>query len=891
MNPFSYLRSLLSSLFHRASLDSELDEELRAHVTRHADDLERSGLPRHEAERQARIAFGSPAKAKEQCREQLPSFRLETLWSDTRFGLRMLRKNPAFTAIVVLTLALGIGANTAIFQLLDAVRLRSLPVPNADQLAEIRIVGGNNGMGLNQQYGELTRPLWQAIREHQQAFSDVFAWGVNQRYVGQGAGMRRFKGLWVSGNFFQTLGVQPWRGRLLLPEDEGACPMTHAVVSYGYWQNVLGGRDLREGIKFVADNYLVEVVGVTPPKFFGMVVGDNFDIALPFCVPPGGLRRDVFDVSVMGRLKSGWTVSSASGELAALSPGVFEATAPPDYSPDNIKTYKDFRLAAYPAAVGVSELRQYDRSLYLLLGIAGLVLLIACANLANLMLARASARQSEIAVRLALGATRDRVVRQLLMESVLLAATGAALGIFLAQALGRVLVWEISTQDNHVNLQLVTDWRVLLFVTAAAVLTCILFGTAPALRATSTQPLAAMKSRGRASAGHDRLTFQQFMTVAQIAISLVLLVGALLFVRSFRNLTTLDPGMRVDGITNAFLGFWQSDMPKERWPGYQTELLQQIQSVPGVLSAATTTNVPLSGQSWTHGVHVGSEEGTSKFAWVTPDYFTTMGIPILKGRGFTPDDAASSPRVAVVNATFVWNFLGGANPIGQTLRTVAEPYYPSTVYQIVGVIPDTRYSALREAIPPMTFAPATQCPNPGPWLTIMIHSNLPSATVAAAAKARLKEKYPDVLSEFFDFQAGIRDSLVEERLMATLSGFFGVLAALLTMIGVYGVISYLVATRRNEIGIRMALGATRVNVVSLVLRQVLLALTLGTVIGVLLALIATRGAATLLYGLQPNDPLTFVVAIVLLIFIAFLGSCLPARRAATVDPMVALRYE
>ncbi len=891
MRFLAYLRSLASVFSRRAHAERELDEEFRLHIQRHTEDLQRAGLPRAEAERRARIAFGSAAKAKEQCREQRAGFHLGTVWKDLRFGLRMLRKSPTLTITATLTLALGIGANTAIFQLLDAVRLRSLPVRNPDELAEIRIIGGNHGMGLNQDYGELTRPLWQAIREHQQAFSDVFAWSVNQRYIGQGAGMRRFKALWVSANFFQALGVQPWRGRLLLPEDEGACPITHAVVSYGYWQNALGGRDLREGVKFVAHNMLVEVVGVTPPKFFGMIVGDNFDVALPFCIPPEGLRRDVFEVSVMGRLKPGWTIPRASAELAALSPGLFEATVPPGRSAETVKMYKEFRLAAYPADTGVSGLRQYDRSLYLLLGITGLVLLIACANLANLMLAHASARQSEIAVRFALGATRGRVVRQLFMESVLLAATGAALGIGLAQALGRVMVWEISTQDNHVNLQLATDWRVLFFVTATAILTCILFGTAPALRATSAEPLTAMKSGSRASAARDRLSFQQFMATTQIAISLVLLVGALLFVRSFRNLITLDPGMREHGITAAFLGFWQSNLPAQRWAGYQRELLEQVQSTPGVLSAATTTNVPLSGGSWEHDVQIGAQRDASKFAWVSPDYLTTMGISILKGRSFTPQDTGSSPRVAIVNETFVRRFFGSTNPIGRTLRTIAEPDYPSTVYEIVGVIPDTRYSTLRAPTPSMTFAPATQCPNPGPWTTMVIHSSTPTAALAAAAKSRLAEKYPDVLAEFFDFQTAIHDSLVEERLMAALSGFFGVLAALLTMIGVYGVISCIVATRRNEIGIRMALGATRFDVVAIVLRRTFIALALGVAIGTILALLLIRSASALLFGLQPTDSLSFAAAILLLILIAVAGSFFPARRAAKLDPMVALRYE
>jgi putative ABC transport system permease protein len=400
-----------------------------------------------------------------------------------------------------------------------------------------------------------------------------------------------------------------------------------------------------------------------------------------------------------------------------------------------------------------------------------------------------------------------------------------------------------------------------------------------------------MKSGGRATASHERLSLQQFMVVAQISISLVLLVGALLFVRSFRNLVTFDPGMRERGITTAFLGFWQSNIPRERWADFQRELLEEVQSVPGVLSAATTTNVPLSGQSWEHGLQIGSEHGSSKFTWVSPDHFKTRGIPVVKGRGFTSQDTASPPRVALVNDTFVRSFLAGANPIGQTLRTEAEPGYPSTVFEIVGVVPDTRYSSLRSQTPPMTFVPAAQSPNPGPWASMMIYSNTSTSAVAAAAKLRIAEKHPGVIAEFFDFQTTIRDTLIEERLMATLSGFFGMLAALLTMFGVYGVISYMVATRRNEIGIRMALGASRWHVVRVVLRQTMIALAIGIVIGVLLALLATRGAAALLYGLQPNDPLTFAGAIVLLIAIALAGSFLPARRAARVDPMVALRYE
>lgn len=885
------LRHFLRNVISRSHVDTDLDSEVQSHFAMLKEDYLRKGMAAEEAERAARLELGGVEQVKEQVRDQRIGTWISSVFADIRFALRILRKAPGFASVAILTLAFGIGANTAIFELLDAIRLRALPIQNPQQLAEIQIAGGNKGIGLNQEYGVLTRPIYQEIRDKQQSFSEVFAWSINQRYTGQGAEMRRFKSLRVTGNFFSVLGVQPWRGRLLQPQDEGPCPVTHAVVSYGYWQGVLGGRNIAEGIKFIADNDLVEVVGVTPPNFFGLIVGEDFDIARPFCQPPTPLRRDIFEVSVMGRLKPGWSAERASTELAVLSPGIFEATAWPRRDPEVTNIYKNFRLTAVPAATGVSDLRDYDRSLYLLLGIAGLVLLIACANLANLMLARATRRQSEIALRLALGASRGRIVRQLLIESALLAATGAAFGIALAQFLGPFLVWQISTESNMVDLRMSTDWRVLLFATIVAALTCILFGIAPGLRATRTEPVAAMKFGGRTTAGRERLSLQQFMVVTQISVSLVLLVGALLFVRSFRNLVTFDPGMRESGITTAFLGYWQSKMPAERFPEFQRELLEEIQSVPGVRSAATTTNTPLSGQSWTLGVHLRSESADSKFTWVSPGYFETMAIPVRRGRNFTPQDTSSSPRVAIVNEAFLRRFLPGVNPLGQTLRTEAEPDYPSAVYEIVGVIPDTRYDDLRSDTPPMAFAPASQFPNLGPWATLVIHSDIPTATLSAAVKRKLAEKHPDVLAEFSDFQRDIRDSLLQERLMAMFSGFFGALAALLTMIGVYGVISYMVATRRNEIGIRMALGAGRWNVVGLVLRQTTLALALGLGIGILLALVATRGAATILYGLQPNDLFTYAAAIALLIVIALTASFLPARRAASIDPMEALRYE
>jgi predicted permease len=883
----------LKQLFSRRRLYNDLSDEMHQHLDEKIEDLVAGGMSRKDAAYAARREFGNITLVGEDSRSVWRWPSIESFFADVRYTLRTLRKTSGFTATAIVTLALGIGANTAIFMLLDAIRLRSLPVQDPQELAEVRISGpGHQGMGLNQQFGELTRPLWQQIRDQQHSFSGMFAWSVNRRYVGRGSEMRHFHELRVSGNFFHVLGIRPLRGRLLTPEDEGACPMTRAVVSYPYWQSELGGRDLSPTIKLVVDNELVEIIGVTPPGFYGMVVGQGFDIAVPFCEPKEGLRRDTFEVSVMGRLKPGVRIQRASAEMDALSSGIFEATVPPGRDTRWTETYKHFQLAAYPASTGVSSLREYDRSLFLLLGIAGLVLLIACTNLANLMLARASVRQREMAVRLALGASRSRLIRQLLTESLLLAATGAATGIALAQSLSRLLVWSFSTQGAEANLQMVTDWRVLLFAAGVAAFTCVVFGIAPALRATRAEPISAMKAGGRGTTGgRERFSLQRLLVVTQVSVSLVLLVAALLFVRSFRNLMTFDPGMRESGITEAFLGFWQSNLPQGRWADFQRELLDEVRSVPGVLNAATTTNAPLLGSSWEHGIHIGSQEGNSKFTWVSPEYFETMGIPVIQGRSLTREDTGSSQRVALVNETFVRRYLSGSNPIGQTLRTSPEPDYPATVYEIVGVIPDTKYNDLRGQTPPMTFGPASQFPGQGPWTVVMIHSNLAPAAVAAAAKRAIAEKHPDVVTQFTNFQREIRDGLVEERMMATLSGFFGPLAVLLAVVGLYGVISYIVAMRRNEIGIRMALGASRRDVVAIIVRQTLGLLALGVGVGVVLALAAVRSAGSLLFGLQPNDPLTFAAATALLVTIALIASFLPARRASRVDPMVALRYE
>jgi predicted permease len=824
-----------------------------------------------------------------------------TIWQDLRISLRMLGKNPSFTAIALLTLALGIGANTTIFHFINAVLLRNLPIKDPNSLVSIQIKGGNHGFGVNA--GDetfLTYPLWEELREHGKDFSHPFAWTEWGFRAGQGPEARPITGLWVSGGMFSTLGILPAKGRLLTVEDDKpGCGAPGMVLSYAFWQNEFGGQDSVIGKTLVIDDHPVTVVGVTPPNFTGLEVGRAFDIALPFCAaggadPPNSnlARRDFFWVRVMGRLKPAETVARASAQLESLSPGMIEATVPAGYAATALKDYEDYRLAAYPAAKGVSRLRkQYGTSLWLLFGITGLVLLIACANIANLMLARASVRDREMAVRLALGASYWRLTRQLLTESLLLASGGAAIGVLLARGFSRILLHLISREGEVIPLDLSADWRVLTFVMAATVLTSVVFGVAPAFRASRNAPTEALKS-GRGGTGtKERFSFQRLLVVAQISVSLVLLVGALLFVHSFWNLMAVDPGFRQQGVLMASLNMEKLQLPPERYEPTERELLAQIRSVPLVESAASSTHLPFNG-SWTSGVNVDGVEGPSKFSWVSPGYLQTLQIPLVAGRDLDDRDTATSPRVAIVSESFVRQFLGGKSPVGKVIRTAPEPHYPAAEYRIVGVAKDTKYGGLREGSPPPEcYAPASQFPAMGPESMLLIRSSAPLLQVTLAVRQKIGSVSPDVSMEFVVLQTYIEDQLLAERVLAMLSGAFGLLAALLAMIGLYGVISYIVVLRRAEIGIRMALGASRQNIICVVLGQTFILLLSGTTIGIVGAIVLARGASSLLFGVRPADLPTLLSASVLLAGVALVAGFIPARRATRVDPLVALRYE
>ena len=822
---------------------------------------------------------------------EAPKEHVRMTLQDSRYAFRLARRSPGFTIAAVVTLALGIGANTAIFQLIDAVGLRTLPVANPHELAEVRIVGGNKGFGVTPGwYGQLTRPVWEEVRANQQAFSGMFAWSSVDRRAGDRAHLRRINAIAVSGDFFNVLGIQPWRGRFFGVQDETSCPTSRVVVSHGYWQRTMGGAEMGGNTRLLLNLEAHEVIGVTPPGFFGLAVGESFDVAVPMC-RPGELRRELFDVSVMGRLRPGWTLERASAHLDALSAGIFEATSPPGYSTASIEKFKEFRMSAYSAASGVSRLRQqYETSLGLLLGITGLVLLIACANLANLMMARASARAREVAVRLALGASRPRLLRQFVVESALLAFVGAVAGMALAQVLSRVLVWAISGRDAIPALAIVTDWRTLLFTAFVAGATCLVFGVAPAVRATQVDLSAAMTAGGRsATAGRERLAPQRLLVVTQVAVSMVLLVGAFLFVGSFRNLITSDPGMRQKGVIVGYV-FRPTGVLPERVNDFHRGLVAEMRTLPGIANVGTTSNVPLLGASWTHGVRVGAREGSSRFTWISPEYLDTMNIRVIEGRDFTLHDTRSTARVAIVNQAFVRQYIEG-RAIGQTLRTSPEPNYPATVYEIVGVVPDTAYNDLRNESQPMAFAPDSQHPRPGFWPATMIQSTVEPAAAIATVTQWLARAHPDVVAEFDVFQWRVRDGLVRERLLAMLAGFFGGLAALLAMVGLYGMISYTVAERRREIGVRVALGAQRRQVVAMMMREAGALLAAGLVAGTVLALLATQTTSSLLFGLKPHDPLAIGGACLLLTFIGALASFIPARAASRLDPLTALRQD
>jgi predicted permease len=902
----------LRSLFRGRAADRDLDDELQYHLERQTELHVAQGMAPREARLAALRALGGVELHKEACRDRRRVALADTAIRDLRYGMRVLARSPVFTAVAILTLALGIGATAAIFHVVDLIALRTLPVAEPDRLAEVR-APNVGGFGIHGgPHAEITHPLWEQLRDDGTAFDRMFAWG-SQAMPTDGGTSRFLYGLWVSGEFFDALGLRPWRGRLLGPADDvRGCGAGGVVVSHAFWQSRLGGQESVVGTRLTLFDQPFTIVGVTPPGFAGLDVGQVFDVAVPICAAAltGGdalERRDFFWLRVMGRLKSGWTLERASEHLRARSPGLLAATIPSGFGPELVDRYEAFRFEAIAAARGVSALREaHTTSLLLLLGLTGLVLLITCGNLATLMLARASAREREVAVRAAVGASRARLVSQLTIESLLVAAVGAALAVPVALASGRLLVALLETAAGSIELDLAADGRLLAFISIVALVTAVLFGVVPALRASMVRPMTAMRQASRGlTVDRQRARFQRVLVAGQVAVSLVLVTAALLFVRSFRNLATVETGLAIEDV--AAVSFVDRDRPPASLAqqlAFHQRLVDEIAMIPGVVSASATTRVPLNSGSWAHFFTVprsgGAEQKVSRFTYVGPGYFGTLRIPVRAGREFTRLDDAAAPRVAVVNESFVRHHLGGIEPVGATIRTVDEAGYPAATYQIVGVTGDTRYADLRDepcwcdgadGMPPIAYVPLAQIASLQPWPAVLVRADAPVAALETAIAERVASLKPSLSATIVDLSSNVRARAAGDRMIAWLAGAFGAVAMALVTIGLYGIIAYLTSGRRNEIGVRLALGSTRAQIVMLVMRESALLLGAGLVVGVPLTLLAVRSGATYLYGIAPTDPATIAAATAALAAAAVLAACVPALRAARIQPERWLRCE
>jgi predicted permease len=712
--------------------------------------------------------------------------------------------------------------------------------------------------------------------------------------------------LYVTANFFDLLGVVPFLGRTFAGEDDRPeCAEPGVVLSYAFWQREFAGQASAVGRSISLDGRNFPIIGVAPKAFFGLEPARRFDVAVPLCADtvlasdPRSrrmYRTDAWWLTIIGRLESGWSVERASTFLRDLSPSIFRETLPESYRPDAAKKYLENKLTAVSASAGVSSLRrQYENPLWILLATTGLVLLIACANLANLLLARASTREREIAVRQALGASRLRLIGQLLSESLLLAVLGGALGALFSQALSRAMITFLDNGTQTIHLGLGLDWHVFAFTAALALLTCVLFGLAPAIRATRSVPANAMKAgRGSASTA-ERSGLRRALVVSQIALSLVLLVGALLFGRSLRNLLTIDTGMNSDSVLVASIDAKLPNLEPERRQGVFEQLEERIRSQPGVVSVGRIWLSPFSGGGWNQSVTAeGTDAGPKKEVWMNrigPGYFRTMGTPLLAGRDFDRHDDMSAPKVAIVNEVFTKTFFNGSNPVGRTFRSEEPAGKPDLVFQIVGVVKNTKYSGLREEFRAIAFFPFNQDPDPSEACSFMVRTRGPANEVMASVRRVMDEVNSGLLVEFRFLDLEIRQSLLRERFMANLSGGFGLLAALLSALGLYGVMSYMVARRRSEIGVRMAMGAASTDILGLVFREAGRLVAIGLAIGVACSFGLSRYAESLLFGLKPNDALTLAAACALLVITALFATLVPARRALRLHPAVALREE
>ena len=821
--------------------------------------------------------------------------------TDIRYGLRALRQNPGFTAVAITSLALAIGANTAIFSLLNSLALRSLPVPKPEQLVRF---GAQSG---DEPFTALSLPLFEQITAGQKVFSSTFAWSGDMLFTVEIDGALSRSNIWaVTGNFYSQLGASPELGRLIGPEDSdlrAASPTPIAVLAFDFWQRHYGGDPNVIGRVLRIEGAAFTILGVTRQGFLGVSADRLPEVTIPLNAEPllagdsdvqKHLRRAVFFMlEAAGRLKPKVRLEEARAQLDSIWPAIRGSLIPTTSSPAERSRFAALHLKVEPGEKGSSALRsQFTKPLYVLLVISGLVLLVACVNLATLMLSRGAARSHEIAVRIALGASRSRLVRQTLTESILLSVGGAIAGLLLAGWWSRSLADFILSQffNAPAQLNLAPDTRVLLGTSAVAITTGILFGIAPAWRATREDPnFALQKNAQKFSPSTGRLG--KSLIVTQVALSLVLLAAAGLFLRSLKKLRTIQPGYQAQGVLDASLYPKPGGYKNLDWVNYYQELTARVSRLPGVESAGIG-KMSLGWRAWKENVRPAkgvNESARVDFAFVMPGFFHTVGIYPERGRIFSWRDDERAPRVAVVSQSLARKLFAGRDPIGERLEITTEPTWQKV--EIVGIVSDASLYDIREHAAPTLYMPTTQYGEMMGWSQLMLRTKTAPGALANAVRQTVESLGHEYVPKTHMMVETVDRSLLRERMFAILSAFFGGLAVLLAAIGLYGLMAYNVSRRTQEIGVRLALGAGRQNVLSMILRETLALTGLGLGLGLVITLGASQLIATMLYGVTAHDPVTLAAVSAVLVAVAALAGSIPAHRATRVDPMVALRYE
>src|SRR5262245_459279 len=833
----------------------------------------------------------------------------DEMFQDLRYGARMLLKNRMFTLVAALSLALGIGANTAIFSMINALMLRTLPVKDAQELALFSVVGSQGPPASGQVFNY---PLYEMFRDRNQSFTDVIAGSAVLRArlmvnePGAGGAVETAQQQRVSGNFFSTLGVSAVVGRTLIEADDNPANMQHAaVISYEFWKRRFGLDPGVVGRKVTINDTPLVIAGVTPPDFFGFDVGKRVDLWWPIRVSNDpGLRLNTSSwIRVMGRLRPGASAAQAQAELDVIfrqQLGEFAAASPANLTPEQRRRFFERGISLEPGGAGYTWLWQRFRQPLLILTVTvALVLLIACVNIANLLLSRAAARRREIAVRLAVGAGRFRLIRQLLTESVLLALIGGAAGLLFAQWCTSALLSYLP-QQTQTTIDVAPDARALGFTLAISVLTGLLFGLAPAWQATRINLTASLKDQTGAGPRRSRLTLNKLLVVTQVALSLFLLIGAGLFVRSLRNLKGLDTGFDYENIVQFSIDPG-GGYNLAQGANLHKQMLSRLEALPGARSATLSNTGLLSPYGTITAVTIpGDARRAEEYprCWVIkvgPRFFETMKMPILAGREFGPQDerpappgnqsAANAPLHAVINQTMARYFFGDENPVGKRLNDEGQEL------EIIGVAKGAKYTTLREPAPHTYYRYYFEQPTPSN-ITLQLRTGGDPIDYAATIQRLVREIDPQLqVVGFRTMTDVVNESLMQERFIAQTASAFSLFALLLACVGLYGVMSYAVARRTNEIGIRIALGALPADVVRMVMWEVILLVAVGMGVGLAAAVATTRLVGALLFGLTPTDPLTIALATLLMIVVAALAGYLPARRASRIDPMVALRYE